>query len=143
MNPSNLDIENLYYHLAKEFDYRCDHDVAQEYDWITSQLESHGSPLHFDTLVARIQMNYAGRGPMFEVPTRHSIVVGVRKLLRNDLINVNGDIKFVKNPPKKLPKRTAMKIKKTTRKAELAKKNRSTFKSMKKSVKKSSKGKRR
>ncbi len=141
MNPSNLDIENLYYYRAKDFAYRCDHAIAQEYDWITDQLEVYGSPLHFDTLIARIQMNYAGRGPLFEIPTRHATVVGVRKLLRADLIEINGEIKFVKKQPSKLPKRTVMKMQKTTRKAASANKNRAS-KALKR-AKKATKGKRR
>lgn len=123
MNIKNLDIENLYYHRADNFEYRCDHEVAQEYDWITNAMEKHGTPLHFDTIVARIQMNYAGKGPLFEIPNRQQIVKGVRKLLKTDLIEVNGEIKLVKHQPKKLPKRTVKKMQKTIRGAKKANKN--------------------
>jgi hypothetical protein len=118
MKTKNLDIENLYYHKAANFQYRCDHPVAQEFDWITDQIESHGSALHFDTIVSRIQLHYAGRGPMFEIPSRSQIVSGFRKLLQKDLIEVNGEIKMVKHPVKKIPKRTVKKMQKTSRRAK-------------------------
>ena len=59
---------------------------------------------------------------MFEVPTKNQIVSGFRKLLQNDLIEVNGEIKMVKTPVKKIPKRTVKKMQKTTRRAKKANK---------------------
>lgn len=132
MNTKNLDIENLYYHRAENFSYRCDHDVAQEFNWITDAMEAYGTPLHFDTIIARIQLACAGKGPLFEIPSRDQVVKGVKKLLRSDLIEVNGEIKLVKHQPKKLPKHTVKKMQKTIRSAKKA--NKQSGKKLKRST---------
>lgn len=123
MKTKNLDIENLYYHRASNFNYRCDHPIAQEFSWIADQIDSHGSALHFDTIVSRIHLHCAGNGPPFEIPSINQIVSGLRKLLQKDLIEVNGEIKMVKHSAKKIPKRTVKKMQKTSRRAKKANKS--------------------
>jgi len=101
MNISNLDIENLYYHLAHNFNFRCDHRVVQEFDWIVNNLEPHGTPIYFDTLLNKIQLQQAGQSPSFEQPSKSQLVAGLKKLLKHDLVEINGEIKHIKHVPKK------------------------------------------
>lgn len=135
MNISNLDIENLYYHLAHNFNFRCDHRVVQEFDWIVNNLEPHGTPIYFDTLLNKIQLQQLGQSPSFEQPSKSQLVAGLKKLLKHDLVEINGEIKHIKHVPKKIPKHTEEKINKTNLFAKKTKKATSKKSAIKKGVK--------
>jgi hypothetical protein len=110
MNTNDLDIENLYYHLAHNFNYRCDHKLVQEFNWIVSNLEPHGTPIYFDTLLNKTQLTQGVDNLDFEKPSKKHLITGLKKLLKHDLVEINGEIKHIQHVPKKLPKRTAKKI---------------------------------
>lgn len=56
-----------------------ENDTYQEWDWIVEHCSQNAT---YWEVVARIETNYAGRGPLSEVPKRSTINRGLRALLK-------------------------------------------------------------